>query len=748
MSDLVMSSGLSLRELTEILLRRRGLILTTAVLIMTLISVGVLLISFQYTAKAQLEIEVQEAGLIGGQAGVFGQPADEPSVQTEMTALMSQDHERHVLESLLNDPAFRAEEAKAAKEAAATDYTWSTPQPPGSETTEKGAAATAYAWWYTSVATVRRAWLSMIGASGGLTLRQLEHHLNVYQERGSHAIAVAYTSINADEAALIANRVVQLYVDRRGDQKRASSDRALAWLGQRLPEVKNDVETLESAAQVYRGTHHLEDTKRTAVTDQVLTDLHRQLSAAETALATQKARYENINRLLASEQGVGNVIEQIDSPLLVNLRQQELTLRQAEAAESAVAFSNTQPKMLQIRSQLHEVRQQISVEVARAVTRSKIATAVAAAFVQSIQQRLTMLESASSDDRLRALEREAAASRQLYENLLQRREELYQQRQSLSAGVHILSLAWPPTQPTSPNPLLFMLPSLIASLIIGSLIAVFIERLDKTIRSEGDAISALGVPCLGLVPLLRKLGGKRAHDVLRSKPFDPYTESIRSLVAALNIEAFKRTPKTILVTSSVPGEGKTTLAVSFAAYAALIGNGVLLLDLDFRHPAILRELGGTTNTGLLDVIQSTSSTSDLIQYSPSLEFEYLPISRLVVDPLKPFTSGQLARLLQQFREKYDCVIIDSAPLLAITETRVLAQMVDKVVLVAKWGSTRRNVVRNALRLLRGPGLPDNDDSVPVSVVITQVDLKKHARYGYGDSSEILMKYKKYYKQTR
>jgi polysaccharide biosynthesis transport protein len=721
MNELAMASGLSMRELISILLRRRGLILIAAALIMTVICACVLLVSFQYTAKAQLEIEVQQSGLIGGQAGVFGQPADEPSVQTEMAALTSQDHERHVLDSLLQDPTFRAAEVKANDEAAAVDDTWLN----------------------TSATWLRTAWLSMIGASGDLTLRQLERHLNVYQERGSHVIGVAYTSTSADEAALIANRVTQLYVERRGDQKRASTDRALAWLGDRLPQVKEEADRLEAAAQSYRSAHYLEDTKRASVIDQQLMDLHKRLSAAEADLAVQQARFQTIHKMQLSGGNTGDIGEQMGSELLVGLHTRELKLLQAEAAERVVSFSDNQPKLVQIRSELREVRRQIGAEADRALLNLVNQIAVSAAGVKSIQQSLDKVESASSVERLGALEREARVSRQQYETLLQRREELYQQRQSLSPGVHILSLAWPPNRTNSPNPLLFIVPALIASLIVGSLLAIAKERLDRTFRSERDIVNTLGVPCLGLVPKLRRLRGRRPHDILRDRPFDPYTESIRSLVAALQIRTIKRTPKTILISSSVPGEGKTTLAVSFATYAAMIGNRVLLIDLDFRHPEILRELGSKDNN-LLDFVQAQGSTSELINNSAELQFDYLPINRLSADPLMPFTSGQISRLLLQLREKYDCLIIDSAPLLAITETRVLARMVDKVVLVVKWGSTRPDVVRNALALLRAPGAGDVDKPDPVSVVITQVDLKKHARYRYGDSGEIFMKYKKYY----
>ena len=729
MSDLVMPTGLSFRRLTSILLRHRWLIMVTAAVLTTLICCAVLLVSFQYTAKAELEIEVQQSGLIGGQAGVFGQPADESSVQTEMTALTSQDHERHVLENLSQDPKFRNEESRAASNAAAKGHTW----------------------WSDLTARLRRNWLHITGASGKLTLLQLEHHLNVYQERGSHAIAIAYTSTNPNEAALVANRFAQLYVERRGNQKRAATDRALAWLGERLPDVKNKMEHLELAAQTYRRSHDLEDANRTSVTDQQLTDLHKQVAAAEADLAAQRARLQSISKRRLGGGGLDDVIDQLGSPLLIALRRQEMTLLQAEAAEKTVSFSNTQPKLMQIRSELREVRRQIGVEVDRAVAHLMNEAVVAAATVQSAQQRLGTLKNASSDVPLRNLERDAAASRQLYETLLQRREELYQQRQSLSPGVHILSLAWPPAKPNSPSPLLFIPPALIASMIIGSLLAVAKDRLDRTLRSEHDIVTELGVPCLGLIPKLRRLGGKRPHDLLRGSPFDPYTEAIRSLVATLqqnpSPNTGSSTARTILITSSVPEEGKTTLAVSVATYAALVGKRTVLVDFDFRHPEILRELGGTADKNPLDFTQPRSLSTDLIRYSPKLRFDYLPISRCPVDPLMPFASGHMSRLLFQLRETYDCVIIDSAPLLAITETRVLAQMVDKIVLVVKWGSTRRDIVRNALGLLRRPGLLDDGQQAAINAVISQVDLKKHAGYGYGDSTEILTRYSKYYAHT-
>jgi len=436
MSDLAVTQAFPFRELVNILVRRRRLVLTIAIFITIVICTAVLLLSFQYTAKAQLEIEPQQVGLVGGQAGVFQQPADEPSVQTELTAITAQDHLRHVLGSLTKDPAFRAAEATVRSEATAKSGTlWSD----------------ARVW-------LRNTWLGLIGASGDLTLRQLERHLNVYQERGSHTITVAYTAIDPREAALVANRVAMLYVELRGDQKRAATDRALAWLGERLPEVKRDAERLEAAAREYRGKNNYVDTNRSTATDGQLADLNRQLTEAKADLAAHNARIASVIRDRLRGGNTSAVIDNLGSPALVELHRRELALVQGEAT-LAFTMTDTNPRIQVIHNQLAEVRRQISQELDRAIANLQSETQTSAARVASIEQRLERLETSDSDVHLRLLEREGFTTRQLYETLLQRREELNQQRQSLSAGVHILSLAWPPERPSSPNPLLFAAPT-------------------------------------------------------------------------------------------------------------------------------------------------------------------------------------------------------------------------------------------------------------------------------------------------
>lgn len=732
-------------QLLNILQRRRGLILAMAAFGAILAGIGGLLIPPEYTAKVQIVIEVQPAALLGGQRTAIPQAADEAVIQTHVTALTSRDHLQHVLDSLSEDPTFQAAGATRSELGAIIGNTW-----------KRIAALLPDSWLRAAVvarpgllrqAAIKEPVNTTAAKAGMPNLEWLERRLRVYQERGSHVIAVGFTSRTPESAAAVANRVAQLYIESQSERLRDYTNRSLAWLNARNPEIKNEADRAEAAVQEYRTTHGLAGANRTDVIDQNLADLNRQLSAAEADLASRQARLSYVRDL--RRLGVGSaLVENLNSPALAELHRQELVLLQSEA-ELATTFGESHPKMQLLRSQLQELRHKIDQEIDRVVNGLENEAQIVGARVRLIRQRLGAMEDASSkaresEVRLHDLEREAAARRQIYNDLLQRQREIREQQEIIAPDARILSLASPPDRPSSPNPFLFILPALIVSSIGGSLLAVVMDRLDRGLRSERDVSETLGIRCIGFVPQLSRIRRMHPHEVLLAKPFAAYTEAIRSIVASSHLIAPQCPPQAILVSSSVPGEGKTTLAVSFAVCAALLGRRVLLVDLDFRCPAIGRELDATAEKGILDLLVHGGPSADVIQHIPRLQLEYLPVCGLPADPLALFASEQLPRLLDRLRESYDCVVIDSPPLLAVPEARLLASMVDKVLFVVKWGSTRREVAQNALNLLRTPALSDKARSEFASAVVTQVDLKKHARYRYGDLAESFVKYRKYY----
>ena len=421
--------------------------------------------------------------------------------------------------------------------------------------------------------------------------------------------------------------------------------------------------------------------------------------------------------------------------------------------EKAAAFAN---RIVQLYvDRLTEQKQaSASREMARLDERigeAKYETERAGVAVQkAIQQRHGSEQNAISEEReadgqLRELLRHAGTSAQLYDSLLRRRKEMRDRQETVAPGVGIHVLAGVPNRPSSHNPILFIFPAFIIFAIGGGWLAVVLEQLDRGLRSEQETGDALGISCIGLVPLLPRTHAIRPYQYLLTEPFSAYAEAIRSAVATLGLAAGSaRTCKVVLISSSVPGEGKTTLALSLAAYLGMLGRRVLLLDLSSGQGSPLGEFDDAAERGSADLPLQNRLTAQLIRRVAEAGLDYLPIAGYRLDPLVLFAREQMQRLVRQLRESYDCVIIDGPPVLGSVEARLLSSIVDKLLLVVKWGSTRREVAQNALSLLRDSGCLDKDRSDLAIAIVTQVDLKRHARYRYGDVGEFLAKHRKYH----
>jgi polysaccharide biosynthesis transport protein len=407
--------------------------------------------------------------------------------------------------------------------------------------------------------------------------------------------------------------------------------------------------------------------------------------------------------------------------------------------EKAAAIANRIVE-LYVESNTEQQRAYIASEMARleeriAAVKGEIERA-SAALHKAIQRRSGASQSVSSEERDAELDpRELAASTQLYASLLQRQREIREQQELVKPDASILSLASPPSRPSSPNPILFMLPALIAFLICGSLLALVLERLDRGLRCEREINEALGISCVGLVPQIPRSHLTHLGKYLRVEPFSPYAEALRSAVATLRLGEPGHA-KVVLISSSIPGEGKTTLAQSLAAYVGFLGRRVLLVGLDFRKGSRVGEFNDAGEKRIVDLSLQNRSPAELIRRIAEAGFDYLPMPGCRLDPLTD--AEQMAGLIRQLRERYDCVIIDGPSVFGAVEARLLPSIADRLLLVVKWGSTRREVVQNALGLLRNSGGLNKDPSDLAMAIVTQVDLKRHARYRYGDVGEFLV----------
>ena len=701
-------------DLLRTLNQRRWMIVVVSLGGTALILLGAMLIPARYTATAEIV-------LVPTQVGNAAALLNEQIILTKVTELSSGSLLRQTVDDLSRDPQFQADEDRAMRQS----------RTPGDLV--RGFLRRRMPGW-------------LFPWNQGLVCRrfrvvELRRHLKVEQEAGSHVIAVHYTSTSPELAALIANRVTTLYLRSETEHKQATARRALAWLDRRVPVAKSQMEALETEVVAYRHAHGLADVNPTAVSDEQFAELDRRIAAAEAALAADRSRLESMR----TAGGASALADIRNTPTLEILRAREASLRQSEAGLAASMGPNN-PAMLRIRGALREVRQGIGAEVSRAEAALRERAHIEAAQVATLSRKLASLQDASGDMQRAELDRRAGVARQLYDTLLQRREGLLEQLETAWSGFELVSSAVPPDRPSSPNPLLFGPPAFIFLAACGGFIAIGAERLDGTVRHEGDIADALGIPCIGFMPRVRRFKRGRRHQTLLRDTYGPYVEAIRSIVAT-SLVAAKRGPHVVLVTSSVPGEGKTALAVSYAIYAARLGRRTILLDLDFRHPTTSREFDCAPDDRTLQLLLEDRPVRDVIQRIPPLHLDYLPMGHSHGDPMRLFAGNQIANLLQRLRGQYDCIVADSAPLLASTETRLLATMADKVLFALKWGSTDRRVARSALDQLRQAGVKVNQESCAVAAVLTQIDLRKHARSHDGGVAEALVRYGHYYGQA-
>jgi len=303
----------------------------------------------------------------------------------------------------------------------------------------------------------------------------------------------------------------------------------------------------------------------------------------------------------------------------------------------------------------------------------------------------------------------------------------------------MISPANPPLRPSTPGPKVFAVLGFGASGVLAVLLALLIERLSDGLRSEAQVRQVLGLARIGLVPRLGRhlKPGSHPHKHLIERPFSAYTESIRSVFSALKVADRQEPGKLILVTSAVPGEGKTTLALSLAVSAAQAGERVLLVDLDLRRPRVLERLDRERLPGICECIAGEATLQDVIISDPDSRVDVLGTGRPTFNPTAVLQSPRFAPMLRAL-QSYDRVIIDSPPVLAVSDAQLLAAAVDKVLLVVRWQKTGRELARNAASILR------QAQATILGAVITQVDVKKHMRYGYGDVGDCYHKYKGYY----
>lgn len=588
-----------------------------------------------------------------------------------------------------------------------------------------------------------------------------EDKLKVTNDGHSRIITISFQSVNPVTAAQIANTLADAYIVARLDAKFEATKRANLWLSDRLNTLRQEVQVSEDAVEKYRSANGLlraqnpnqPGTQGMTLTMQQMSQVSAEAITAHTKYLEAQSRLAELQRSGVTRGGRDtdtaikddSIIEVLQSPVIQNLRAQEADA-QRRAADLSSQYGDRYPKVINVRAEIGEIRAKIQTEVTRIVEGLRNEVATQQAREQSLSAMLGKMKADAArndiaDVQLRDLERQAQANRTLYENFLAQYKETQTQDSFQQPDADIISRAAIPLLPSFPQKPVLILLSALASLVIGLLLAMICQNLDSAIRSMDQVRSALKIHPLGMVPALgglRRVAGSRPEHEVVDRPLSAYAEAIRGIHTNLMLSDVDQRPRVVLVTSALPGEGKSTMAMSLAQMVARYGQRVIVIDGDLRRPAVHRLAGVSQRPGLIEWLINRNPLEEVI-YSTGPGVDVIPAGDQPQLPPNLLSSDRFRQLLRGLMERYDMIILDSAPVLAVSDTRILATLAEQTLFVVRWASTSHKVAASALRQLFEAG------AHVAGVALMAVDIKAHAKDGFTDSVLYAGRLREYYR---
>lgn len=570
--------------------------------------------------------------------------------------------------------------------------------------------------------------------------RMLQYAVSVNRLGPTYIIDVRAYSKDPELAALIANGVAEQYIVEQLEAKLESARVQTDWLSESLDDLRAEVNAKESAVADFQAERDILSSQGSTLTEQQISNLQARQLDQQSVLREAEARLNNVRARLDSGQGAEAIAEVLGSAEIGNLRSQQADI-QRRVADLATRYGPMHPERVAVNNELADVRAQIDAAVNRVVSNLESEVSIARANLQTTngqlgQLRNTLARNNNDSVRLRELEREAEASRTLYEDFLERFKLNTEASDLAQADARVLNRASAPRNPSSPRVTL----NLILGFMMGGVAAggmILLSELRENHFSTGDELErAFGVPAIGSVPLLMGRGKKNPGDYSIENPLSAYSESIRNIRASIVFADLDNPAKTVAICSSLPNEGKTMTTYSLGRLSALSGSKTLVIDGDFRRRQLTEAAELEPEAGLIEHLFGEVALDDAMHVDEATGMHILPLTASRNTPRDVFGSRAFDALLQRLETVYDLIVIDTGPILLMAESRVIVSKVDQVIVVAKWRSTSRQALQQTL------GVLEQFNASIAGVALTFVDLRK--KRFLGTSSASYKAYSKYY----
>lgn len=581
--------------------------------------------------------------------------------------------------------------------------------------------------------------------------RSLRDRMTVERDPLATTITIGYRSSDPEEAARVANAIADVYLADRLEMKRRLFSRTASHLEERINEMAEWLRMEEAKIEEYRAQADLYDVSGSSPIEQRYTTLTRQLTEAELALTDAEARLSQANGPIDNLENLDGVdldsIKEVQSsPVISDLRGQETEISR-QISDYSSQYGSQHPVMRNARAELSGVRASIKTEIKRIVDQLQLEVVVAKKRIDTIQAQLDQAEqklstSQNSRIRLRELERDITGPRRVYEVMLDRYQRSTEQEKLVTDTARVIG---PAIVPDEKNQLSGMLLVGVAAFCAGTagVGLAFLREIGRPGYTDADELEAdVGHPILSVLPRVRQFSNNPAVKRKRSLEAFGFMEAIRNVIQVLMVkpssEGAEAPSKVVAITSCFPGEGKTTFALSLARQASFGGIKVLLIEADLRKDGMQTKLKTLeTDVGLVPLLKGETTVDRVIQSEQSSGIDVI----LGLGPSKESflltRSTALHNLVDEMRERYELIILDCGPLLAISDTRSLVGMADDVVLAVRWQTTERAAVASAVREL------ERQDTPIAGLVMTQVDLADHMRYGNTDGLHYQDRYQAY-----
>jgi capsular exopolysaccharide synthesis family protein len=564
--------------------------------------------------------------------------------------------------------------------------------------------------------------------------------LKVSPVRNSRIVDVKFRSTDPALAARVVNTLAKGYIQQNLEYKFSSSKEAADWLGGQLESQRKQVEAAEAALQRYKEANDaisLEDRENIYV--QKLTELNTAVTRAKTDRLEKEALYNQLRSIEGNRAALDTFPAILANPF-IQQQKSEVAELQRQLAAQGEKLGDKHPDIIKTRSALQAAETKLQAEIGKVVQSVRnqylAAQSQESSLIGALEaQKREALSMSSKGIEYGVLQREVESGRQIYDSLLQRAKETGVSAELRTSNIRVVDQAERPRTQASPRRALNLMLALLGGSMLGMGLAFFFEYLDSHIKTPDEIRTHLGLASLGMLPALSDKAMKGTYPLVSNGVPPNFAEAFRAVRTNVVFSSAEEGSRSILVTSTGPGEGKTMVASNLAVSLAQAGQRVLLIDADMRKPKMEEAFAIAQEPGLSNLLVGSAKASESIRKGPVASLWLLPAGKMPPNPAELLGSKRFKEFLTSLKEHFEWVVIDSPPVMAVVDAAIIAHKASGVVFVVGAETTSRHAAKSALDQL------ENAKAKFVGAVLNRVEIEKN---GYYYSQYYKKSYSRYY----